>query len=512
MPVTVPGPRSRRMPLSCEPCRQRKIKCPRNDSRGQTPCNTCVRRGIPVTECIYLRDQSSRRNVLVPRHGGDSALGARIDRLEELLRQSVSSAGSEPRKLHTELDLEPELEPEPEQAVDLLSPESTLHQSATTWSSTQSDASPTQPHSNSLLLRELGKRNSVLDNMSLLSNRYRGGVMKCLEADHYLWRHNLNTLQALVILIYGINHTHGQSWALLGAARNIALSLGCHVEPTIFQIEPISAEERRRCWAGLRMLYTIQNTTLGILDATPIPSTVNPPLDINDNELVVGYQIPESRNGPTQMSYLLLKFDLYDLCTRICSQLTLLLHRPVLRQGATGYSLEDWLSSQIKCIESSKELLGIHRVLHEDPSFYPYQWYNRGLGSFHAFHAAVCLAHICMSGKNLDPPTKTSFQKLVRDSLHVFRYFTETGISAICNKATPVMEKLLVIMNPQDTRDLSARRESTCHRSDSSYENDTELFDEYIENLAPQQWLSPSNMGWEGWATILEHGSMENVF
>ncbi|EXK24511.1 hypothetical protein FOXG_22815 [Fusarium oxysporum f. sp. lycopersici 4287] len=156
--------------------------------------------------------------------------------------------------------------------------------------------------------------------MSLLSNRYRGGVMKCLEADHYLWRHNLNTLQALVILIYGINHTHGQSWALLGAARNIALSLGCHVEPTIFQIEPISAEERRRCWAGLRMLYTIQNTTLGILDATPIPSTVNPPLDINDNELVVGYQIPESRNGPTQMSYLLLKFDLYDLCTRICSQ------------------------------------------------------------------------------------------------------------------------------------------------------------------------------------------------
>ncbi|KAK7572270.1 hypothetical protein V3481_017465 [Fusarium oxysporum f. sp. vasinfectum] len=696
MPVTVPGPRSRRMPLSCEPCRQRKIKCPRNDSRGQTPCNTCVRRGIPVTECIYLRDQSSRRNVPMPRHGGNSALVARIDRLEELLRQSVSSAVSEPRKLHTELDLEPELEPEPEQAVDLLSPESTLHQSATTWSSTQSDASRTQPHSSmppvgviirsesgherfepassqwspviqnnpvcigvktnidqnisgsmpfsmnssnttdllellppasyceqlknlyfdtfaplfhilhdptfemdylrfqsdpekvslpwlallfailsiavialpqdSPLLRELGKRNSVLDNMSLLSSRYRGGVMKCLEADHYLWRHNLNTLQALVILIYGINHTHGQSWALLGAARNIALSLGCHIEPTIFQIEPISVEERRRCWAGLRMLYTIQNTTLGILDATPIPSTVNPPLDINDDELVVGYQIPESRNGPTQMSYLLLKFELYDLCTRICSQvfetsrtltydkvqaldaeisamreklnykylfdvsiaahhsvqlnilfgythqLTLLLHRPVLRQGAAGYSLEDWLSSQIKCIESSKELLGIHRVLHEDPSFYPYQWYNRGLGSFHAFHAAVCLAHICMSGKNLDPPTKTSFQKLVRDSLHVFRYFMETGISAICNKATPVLEKLLAIMNPQDTRDSSARRESTCHQSDSSYENDTELFYEYIENLAPQQWLSPSNMGWEGWATILEHGSMENVF
>ncbi|KAL9562763.1 hypothetical protein ACKAV7_013115 [Fusarium commune] len=652
------SPSNRRMPLSCEPCRRRKIKCPRNNSRGRAPCDTCVRRGIPVNECIYLRDQSSRRNGLVPRHAGNAALMARIDRLEELLRQSVSSAGSEPRKLHSELELE--LEPEPEQGADFLSPDSTLHQSATTWSSTQSDASLTQPHASlppvgviiryesgherfesvssqwspmiqnnpvvigvktdmtqnmsgsmpfsmnnsstvdllellppasyceqlkklyfdtfaplfhilhdptfetdylrfqsdaenvslpwlallfailsiavialpqdSPLLRELGKRNSVLDNMSLLSSRYRGGVMKCLEADHYLWRHNMNTLQAMVILIYGINHTHGQSWALLGAARNIALSLGCHIEPTFFQMEPIRVEERRRCWAGLKMLYTIQNTTLGILDATHIPSTVKPPLDIDDNELVVGGQIPRSREGPTQMSYLLLKFELYDLCTRICSlvfesshtvgydkvqaldaeiaamreklnykylfdvsiaphhsvqlnilfgythQLTLLLHRLVLRQGASGYTRENWLASQTKCIESSKELLGIHHAFHENPSFHPYQWYNRGLGSFHAFHAAVCLAHISMSGTNLDSSTK---------------------------------KKLLSVMN---SRDSSTRSESMYHLSDSSHGNDAELFDEYIENLAPQQWLSPSNMGWEGWATILEHGSMEDVF
>ncbi|KAG4291706.1 hypothetical protein FPRO06_12959 [Fusarium proliferatum] len=607
MAFSCPGPSNRRMPLSCEPCRRRKIKCPRNNSRGRAPCDTCVRRGVPVNECIYLRDQSSLRNVLLPRHADNSALVARIDRLEELLRQSVSSAGPEPRTPHTGLELEEEQEAGPgqEQAADFLSPESTLQQSATTWSSTQSDSSLTQPHTamppvgviiryesgherfesvssqlspmiqnnpvvvgvktdmaenicgsmpfsmnnssiadllellppasyceqlkklyfdtfaplfhilhdptfeidylrfqsdpekvslpwlallfailsiavialpqDSPLLRELGKRKSVLDNMSLLSSRYRGGVMKCLEADHYLWRHNMNTLQTLVILIYGINHTHGQSWALLGAARNIALSLGCHIEPTVFQMDPIRAEERRRCWAGLKMLYTIQNTTLGILDATHIPSTVKPPLDVNDNELVVGYHIPQSREGPTQMSYLLLKFELYDLCTRICShvfessrtasydkvqaldaeivamreklnykylfdvsiaahhsvqlnilfgythQLTLLLHRLVLRQGASGFTREDWLSSQTKCIESSKELLGIHHTFHENPNFHPYQWYNRGLGSFHAFHAAVCLAHICMSGINLDSSTKNSFQELIRDSLQVFR-------------------------------------------------------------------------------------------
>ena len=63
-----------------------------------------------------------------------------------------------------------------------------------------------------------------------------------------------------------------------------------------------------------------------------------------------------------------------------------------------------------------------------------------------------------------------------------------------------------------NSRDSSTRSESMYYLSDSSLGNDAELFDEYIENLAPQQWLSPSNMGWEGWATILEHGSMEDVF
>ncbi|RGP77723.1 transcriptional activator mut3p [Fusarium longipes] len=622
MPATIPIQSSRRMPLSCEPCRKRKIKCPRNVSRGQMPCDTCVRRGIPVNECVYLRDQCSRRNNLIPRGGDNSSLVARIEQLEELLRQRLSSEESEPGPLPA---VKLGLDPEP--TADLLSPDTTLHQSVATSSSIKSDASlaqscpgmppagviiryesgherykpaalqwspviqdnsvgsgiqtgmdedrlwsmpfstvhpdittllellPPASHCEQLkniyfdtfaplfhilhdptfeidylrfqsdpekvslpwlallfailgiavialpqdspLLRELGKRNSAPDNMSLLSSRFRGSAMKCLEADHYLWRHNMNTLQALVILIYGINQTHGQSWALLGAARNIALSLGCHVDPTVFQMERIRVEERRRCWAGLKMLYTIQNTTLGILDLAHIPSTVKPPLDVNDNELVAGNQIPLYREGPTQMSYLLLKFELYDLCTRICSQvfgssripdygqvqaldteisamretlncrymfdvgalnhhsvqlnilfgythqLTLFLHRPVLRQGASGYTTENWLTSQNKCIESSKELLGIHRTLYENPIFHPYQWYNRGLGSFHAFHAAVCLAHICLSGPKLDAATKTSFANLIRESLPVFRFYIKTGVSAICTKATPVLERLL---------------------------------------------------------------------
>ncbi|KAM0412826.1 hypothetical protein ACHAPD_007872, partial [Fusarium lateritium] len=119
--------------------------------------------------------------------------------------------------------------------------------------------------------------------------------------------------------------------------------------------------------------------------------------------------------------------------------------------------------------------------------------------------------HIYMSGTNLDTTTKTSFAELIRESLPIFRYFMKTGVSAICTKATPVLEKLLNIMNSQDHPDSSARSETVYNHEDSSHQRDIRLLDEYIENLAPQQWLSPSNMGWEGWAMILDE-PVANVF
>ncbi|KAF7558251.1 hypothetical protein G7Z17_g175 [Cylindrodendrum hubeiense] len=332
--------------------------------------------------------------------------------------------------------------------------------------------------------------------------------MKCLEADHYLWRHNLNTLQTLVVLIYGINHTHGQSWALLGTTRNIALSLGCHVDPDAFGLDLVVAEERRRCWAALNMLYTIQNTTLGNLESVHTQSNVKPPLDVNDDQLISGSDILDSpRTGPSQMSYLLLKFGLYEICGRICNsifgpetrptfdtilmldaeivaqqdnlnykylfdtadssltdphsvhlnilfgyshQLTLLLHRPVLMNQFTGdastqYTSENIMTSRGKCIESSRALLGIHRMLHEDEVYRPYRWYNRGLGSFHAFHAVVFLAYIYGTSMDLDSTALELLRREIYDALAVFEQIEHCGLSRICEKATPILKNLLYV-------------------------------------------------------------------
>lgn len=82
---------SKRLPISCEPCRGRKIRCPRNG----TPCETCLRRGIPRSECIYLRESAVTVTAVhtpIPPTAptGHDELLARISALEDMLRRPSS--------------------------------------------------------------------------------------------------------------------------------------------------------------------------------------------------------------------------------------------------------------------------------------------------------------------------------------------------------------------------------------------------------------------------------------
>jgi hypothetical protein len=129
------------------------------------------------------------------------------------------------------------------------------------------------------LLRGLGRGNDACNNIRVLSRQYREAAMKCLAKQGVLWgRHNVQSLQALIMLIYAMGHSKEPTWVLfgrlflvfwyslligLGMTYNVAIALACHIDPSTFNLDPIQSEERRRCWAGLMMLYTIQNTALG---------------------------------------------------------------------------------------------------------------------------------------------------------------------------------------------------------------------------------------------------------
>ncbi|KAJ5752174.1 hypothetical protein N7520_009091 [Penicillium odoratum] len=83
----------KRLPISCQACRTRKIRC----SRDGRPCQTCVRRGLGAEDCIYLgqprlsteQSQSGDPNV-------QTELLARIRNLEALLQKQVNSQAGTP--------------------------------------------------------------------------------------------------------------------------------------------------------------------------------------------------------------------------------------------------------------------------------------------------------------------------------------------------------------------------------------------------------------------------------
>lgn len=287
--------------------------------------------------------------------------------------------------------------------------------------------------------------------LSDLMDQYRSAAMACLDADNYLWNHNVTTLQALILLIYSIGHSHGRTWTLLGLAHHLAISLGCHVDPSEFDLSAVECEERRRCWAGLMMLYTSENLSLGYgaLAHHVLPTNCSAPSDIDDDQIGRETSRPYTPNQATQMTYLLLKFRLYDICADLCervlnlaepppyyiikeldgmienektswnlryhqngssltrelpehhkahlkilqsyaSHLTLLLHQAALEtEQSYGPTAPEW--SETKIVTSALHLLEIHAEFEQDPALVPFGWYNRGLGSFHAFHAATLL-------------------------------------------------------------------------------------------------------------------------
>lgn len=346
------------------------------------------------------------------------------------------------------------------------------------------------------LLMDLSRKSSVTAQIADLSERFRGAALRCLEADNYMWQHNITTLQALIILIYGINHSHGQTWSLLGLTYHISLSLGCHVDPSEFGLDIVDCEERRRCWAGVMMLYMLQNTSLGHLGPDPrhAANGVQLPTDLNDVDLRVGeYNMPQTSGLPTQMSYLLLKFKLYDIASEISSlvlsspqppmalidrmdralsdeqqgwnaryqahsssrtmpigheahlnilhgyahQMTLLLHHQAMKQALL--ETPQHTKSTSKCLESARGLLQIHSVFLNCAEFAPFGWYLRGIGSFHAFHAAVSLIALTVS-----QPWREPFGDLttpLRDCVQNFEKLSR--VSLICEKAAPILRSLL---------------------------------------------------------------------
>ncbi|GAD98220.1 hypothetical protein ARB_07724 [Paecilomyces variotii No. 5] len=408
---------------------------------------------------------------------------------------------------------------------------------------------------NDEILPDLGHEKSISTNIRVVSSRYRSAAMKCLAADGVMTRHSMNSLQALVLTLYARSHVNLPTWTLLGFTHHVAIAMGCHMDPSRFNLGVLECERRRRTWAGLMMIYTIQNTALGSFGHRPFSQDTKLPSDVNDIDLVApsGKESPE---GPTQMTYILLKFRLYETSAKIsetllssregspttlaqlenevsfiqnmCAsryrsdsdrsylpayhmanynilqgyihQLNLLIHRPNFTRCFQGDHSETLWRHRDKCIESAKSLLAIYRNLFECPIFAPYKWYTSGLASFHAFHASVVLAAILM-----EPDSDYEYNEiksLLLSSLGLFSALSHR--SSVCDKAVTILQNLIDVANSRRCRVQSTTYASGANGSSVAYsESESPMASCHIEmmfsQLQPQNWLSPAAISWDGW-------------
>ncbi|KAK4073552.1 transcriptional regulator family: Fungal Specific TF [Trichoderma aggressivum f. europaeum] len=343
------------------------------------------------------------------------------------------------------------------------------------------------------VLDDLGREADGPSNVKAIATRFRKAAMSCLEADDYMSRHRLSTLQCLVLMIYAINHSQGSgsSWPLLGLTVHVAISLGCHVDGESLGMNYIEAEQRRRCWACLKVLYMIQALCFGNVGLFALPKfQVRLPMDVDDDDIRPD-SLPTQTDGPTQMTYMLLKVKLYSLVDQIADQILgveppshasiaaldaaiereqeswdaiyrshlrsdkiqgfqrvhwnilhshahqiyLLIHRPLFGEPAESGFLQ---RSRARCITSATALLDIHALLSDEERFRQFRWYGFGLGSFHAFHGAVTLAAAIL--QNRDGESSYEMQSVLNETTN--RFQSLSGRSPICAKAYTILKYL----------------------------------------------------------------------
>ncbi|KAJ5093221.1 hypothetical protein N7456_009082 [Penicillium angulare] len=349
------------------------------------------------------------------------------------------------------------------------------------------------------ILADLGREASTAESVRSLAAKYRQAAMRCLVADNFMWQHNLHTLQCLILLIYAINHAEGPAWALLGTTVNIAIAIGCHIDPALLKLPSVEIQERRRAWAALMMLYTIQNTCLGNLAPFQVKNNVQLPADVEDEEIVPGsfHEVshgsvwpPEPKN-PTKMSYILYKFRLYSLASDICdismkgpttcpdkihalddqlqaemqaqaerfceqrdmptyhqahsfilnnysNHLVLLLHRICLLRPEELD--ESFTTSPDKCEQAALAILSNYETLNLEPEFKPYSWYIHGIGSFHAFLAVSTLL-VLMAKVRTSRNPKHLILQAVQSCLR--RFHENAPYSEICSRTCSILDPLI---------------------------------------------------------------------
>ncbi|KAI1082086.1 fungal-specific transcription factor domain-containing protein [Whalleya microplaca] len=157
-----------------------------------------------------------------------------------------------------------------------------------------------------------------------LINKYRFATEQALAKADFLVTSELITVQAFVLFLFLVRRYDDTrfAWTLTGLAIRIGQSLGLHRDGSNFDdMSPFDVEMRRRMWWSICILdlrsAEDQGTELTIAERT---YDTKFPMNVNDVDISPEMtEMPEERNGTTDMTFCLIRYEICSLTRRMHS-------------------------------------------------------------------------------------------------------------------------------------------------------------------------------------------------
>lgn len=157
---------------------------------------------------------------------------------------------------------------------------------------------------------------------SELLQRYRFALEQALARSNFMTTPDLTVAQALLLFLVLVRRHDSTrfTWTMTGLLVRVSQALGLHRDGTNFpNLTPFEIEMRRRLFWGVCVLdlrsSEDQGTDLLIMDQT---FDTKAPLNINDTDISPeSTELPKARDGPTDMTFSLIRYDICHLGRRM---------------------------------------------------------------------------------------------------------------------------------------------------------------------------------------------------
>ncbi|RYP65547.1 hypothetical protein DL769_006293 [Monosporascus sp. CRB-8-3] len=152
--------------------------------------------------------------------------------------------------------------------------------------------------------------------------RFSMGARVALTRIDILKHYDLVILQALVLYMTSLSGRYDRhaAWILNGVIVRMAQKIGLHRDGESLGLSPFDAEIRRRVWWQIIMLDSLYALMSG-LGQSLLPRNWNTrtPHNINDAELYPSMTSIESKEGPTDMIFILMQYEVSKLVVQVPS-------------------------------------------------------------------------------------------------------------------------------------------------------------------------------------------------